>query len=78
MEAALWYCSQKGVQEKALSQSLLTYFCSRVKEEFEPMPLLSLRTSFWDDDTTVYSLAKEILSGKAEWLEEGIVKSPLI
>jgi alkylation response protein AidB-like acyl-CoA dehydrogenase len=78
MEAMLWYGSQKEIQEREMSQSLLTYFCSRVKEEFEPTPLLSLRTSFWNDDTTVYCLAKDILSGKAEWLEDGIVKLPLL
>jgi alkylation response protein AidB-like acyl-CoA dehydrogenase len=78
MEAALWYASQPDIKGKALSQPLLTYFCSRVKEDFDPTPLLSLQTSFWDDDTTVYRLAKEILSGKAEWLEDGIIKTPLI
>ena len=49
----------------------------RVKEDFEPTPLLSTRTSCWDDDTTVYHLAKDILAGKAEWLEDGIIKMPL-
>ena len=77
IEAVVWYASQKEIQGKDLSASLLTYFCSRVKEEFEPTPLLSLRTSFWDDDTTVYRIAKDLLSGKAEWLEDGIVKMPL-
>ncbi len=74
VEAVLWYSSQKEIKDKHLSQGLLTYFCSRVKEEFEPTPLLSTRTSYWDDDTTVYRLAKEILLGKAEWLEDGIIK----
>ncbi len=77
IEAIVWYGSQKEIKEKELAQSLITYFCSRVKEDFHPTPLLSSRTSFWDDDTTVYRLAKEILSGQAEWLEDGIIKMPL-
>jgi alkylation response protein AidB-like acyl-CoA dehydrogenase len=76
-EAVVWYASQKDIKEKALTQSLVTYFCSRIKEDFDPTPLLSIRTSFWDDDTTVYRLAKDILAGKAEWLEDGIIKMPL-
>jgi alkylation response protein AidB-like acyl-CoA dehydrogenase len=77
IEAIVWYGSQKEIKEKEPAQSLITYFCSRVKEDFHPTPLLSSRTSFWDDDTTVYRLAKDILAGKAEWLEDGIMKMPL-
>ncbi|MGH7233126.1 MAG: acyl-CoA dehydrogenase family protein [Nitrospiraceae bacterium] len=77
IETIIWYGSQREIKDKELAQSLVTYFCSRVKEEFNPTPLLSMRTSFWDDDTTVYRLAKEILSGKGEWLEEGIINMPL-
>src|SRR5207247_9872044 len=63
--------------DRPLAHGLLTYFCSRVKEDFERTPLLSTRTSCWDDDTTVYHLAKDILAGKAEWLEDGSIKMPL-
>jgi len=77
IEAIVWYGSQKEIKEKELAKSLITYFCSRVKEDFHPTPLLSSRTSFWDDDTTVYRLAKDILAGKAEWLEDGIIKMSL-
>ncbi|HEX5545176.1 MAG TPA: hypothetical protein VFX10_06720, partial [Nitrospira sp.] len=35
--------------------------------------LLSLRRSLWQDDSHVFRLAKDILAGKAEWLEEGIL-----
>jgi len=77
IEAMVWYGSQKEIREKELVQSLITYFCSRIKEDFDPTPLLSTRTSFWDDDTTVYRIAKDILSGKAEWLEDGILKTSL-
>ena len=39
-----------------------------------PTPLLTMPTSCCDDDTTVYRIAKDILAGKADWLEEGIIK----
>ena len=77
MEALLWYASQNDIQDKAMSRQLVEHLCSRMKEEFDPAPLLSLRPSLWDDDTTVYRIAKDILAGKAEWLEEGILKTPL-
>jgi len=74
MEALVWYASQPAVRDKPLSRELLDSFCSRMKEDFHPRPLLSLRTSRWDDDTIVYRMAKDILAGKAEWLEDGILK----
>jgi len=74
VEAVVWYASQKDVQDKDLLHDLLTQFCSRVKEDFESTPLLSTATAFWDNDSTVYRLSKDILSGKAEWLEDGIIK----
>ncbi len=77
VETMIWYASQKEIKEKELSECLVTYFCSRVKEEFNPIPLLSMRTSFWDDDTRVRRMTKEILSGKADWLEDGIIKMSL-
>lgn len=74
IEAVVWYASQKDIKERTLSEDLLTHFCSRVKEDFDPTPLLSMRTSFWDDDTTVSRIAKDILSGRGDWLEDGIIK----
>src|SRR5207247_10232902 len=47
VESALWYASQQGINDRPLAHGLLTYFCSRVKEDFEPTPLLSTRTSCW-------------------------------
>ncbi|HMU31928.1 MAG TPA: hypothetical protein PKD43_17635, partial [Nitrospira sp.] len=52
---------------------LVSYFCSRTSAAFNPEPLLSVRTSSWDDDSNLYPLAKAILSGHVEWLEEGII-----
>ncbi len=74
VETLLWYKSQKELQDREHSQSLVTYFCSRIKAEFNPAPLLSIRTSSWDDDASLYRLAKAILSGQADWLEEGIIR----
>jgi len=74
IEAAVWYASQPAIQANPLSQCLLEHFCSQLKEEFDPTPLLTMPTSCCDDDTTVYRIAKDILAGKADWLEEGIIK----
>ena len=76
LEALLWYASQKNIEDRGLVQSLVADFGSRVREEFRPTPLLSLRTACWNDDTIVYRLAQDILEGKAAWLEEGIIKMP--
>jgi alkylation response protein AidB-like acyl-CoA dehydrogenase len=74
VESLLWYKSQEKLRGRAHAQSLVTYFCSRTKAEFNPAPLLSLRTSSWDDDTSLYPLAKAILAGQVDWLEEDIIR----
>jgi alkylation response protein AidB-like acyl-CoA dehydrogenase len=74
-EALAWYVSQPEVRDKRLCQNLAADFWVRVEELFDPTPLLSLRTPRWDDDTSLFHLAKNILSGQAEWLEEGILPS---
>ena len=74
VETLLWYKTQQGFRDKAHIQSLVTYFCSRIQAEFNPAPLLSLRTSPWNDDASLYPVAKAILSGEADWLEEGIIR----
>jgi hypothetical protein len=76
LEALLWYASQKEIRDLELVRALVADFGSRVREDFHPTPLLSLRTSSWNDDTTVHRLAKDILAGKADWLEDGIIKIP--
>ena len=73
VESLLWYASQQVVRDRQLADGLVQHFCSRVKDEFNPRPLLSLRRSLWQDDSHVFRLAKDILAGKAEWLEEGIL-----
>lgn len=74
VEALLWYRSQQEIRDKDHSRGLAAYFCSRIGAEFNPAPLLSMRTTVWDDDAEVYRMAKAILSGQAEWLEEGIIR----
>lgn len=74
VETLLWYKSRQELRDMAHIQSLVTYFCSRVKAEFNPTPLLSLRVSSWNDDANLYPVAQAILSGQAEWLEEGIIR----
>jgi alkylation response protein AidB-like acyl-CoA dehydrogenase len=73
VESVLWYVAQQDVRSHQLTEELLQHFCSQVEEEFNPIPLLSLRRSLWQDDSHVFRLAQDILAGKAEWLEEGIL-----
>lgn len=73
VEALLWYGSQHTIRNNQHSRSLAAYFCSRIGAEFDPAPLLSMRTTLWNDDTEVYRMATAILAGQMEWLEEGII-----
>lgn len=74
VESLVWYASQRHVsRDHHLADGLLQHFCSQVENEFNPRPLLSFRQSLWQDDSHVFRLAQEILAGKAEWLEEGIL-----
>lgn len=73
VESVLWYVAQQASQNHPLADGLLQHFCSQVEDEFNPRPLLSLRRSLWQDDSHVFRLAQDILVGKAEWLEEGIL-----
>jgi hypothetical protein len=73
VETLLWYKSRQELRGKAHMQSLVSYFCSRTSAAFNPEPLLSVRISSWDDDSSLYPLAKAILSGEVDWLEAGII-----
>lgn len=74
VETLLWYKSREQLRDRPHIQSLVAYFCSKVEGEFDPSPLLSWRTSGWDDDTVLHPLAKAIVSGRLDWLEEGIIR----
>lgn len=73
VEALLWYASQPVVRNHRLTDGLVQHFCSQVEDAFHPTPLLSLRQPLWEDDSRVFCLAQDILAGKAEWLEDGIL-----
>ncbi|MBI5673826.1 MAG: acyl-CoA dehydrogenase family protein [Nitrospirae bacterium] len=73
VEALVWYASQHAIRNHQLTDGLLEHFCSQVKEAFHPTPLLALRQPPWQNDSQVFHLAKDILAGKAEWLEDGII-----
>lgn len=73
VESVLWYVAQPAFRNHQLADGLLQHFCSQVEDEFNPRPLLSLRRSLWQDDSHVFRLAQDILAGKADWLEEGIL-----
>jgi len=73
VESLLWYVPQQAIRNHQLTEGLLQHFCSQVEDEFNPRPLLSLKRSLWQDDSNVFRLAQDILAGKAEWLEAGIL-----
>ncbi|MGE3976046.1 MAG: acyl-CoA dehydrogenase family protein [Nitrospira sp.] len=74
VESLVWYASQRQASWNHQSaDGLVQHFCSQVEDQFNPRPLLSLRRSLWQDDSHVFRLAQDILVGKAEWLEEGIL-----
>jgi len=78
VETLLWYKSREPLRDQAHVQSLVTYFCAKVEAEFNPSPLLSCRTSRWDDDSRLYPVAKAIVSGRLDWLERGIIRCQAI
>jgi alkylation response protein AidB-like acyl-CoA dehydrogenase len=73
VEALLWYASQPTVRDRQLADMLVQHFCSQVKEAFHPTPLLSLKQPLWEDDSHIFHVAQDILAGKGEWLEDGIL-----
>lgn len=74
VESLVWYASQRQASwNRRLADGLVQHFCSQIEDQFNPRPLLSLRRSLWQDDSHVFRLAQDILAGKAEWLEEGIL-----
>ncbi|HWV47444.1 MAG TPA: acyl-CoA dehydrogenase family protein [Nitrospira sp.] len=74
VESLVWYASQRQASwNRQLADGLVQHFCSQIEDQFNPRPLLSLRRSLWQDDSHVFRLAQDILAGKAEWLEEGIL-----
>ena len=74
VESLVWYASQRQASwDHQLADRLLQHFCSQVEDQFNPRSLLSLRRSLWQDDSHVFRLAQDILAGKAEWMEEGIL-----
>ncbi len=73
VETVLWYKSRPEQRGKVHMENLVSYFCSRTSAAFNPEPLLSWRPSSWDDDSSLYPLAKAILSGQVDWLEQGII-----
>lgn len=73
VESLLWYASQPIIRNQQLADRLVQHFCSYVEEAFHPTPLISLKRPLCEDDSQVFRLAQDILAGKAEWLESGIL-----
>ena len=75
VESLVWYASQRQASwDHQLADRLLPalLFTGRRPSSI-PRSLLSLRQSLWQDDSHVFRLAQDILAGKAEWMEEGIL-----
>ena len=73
VESLLWYASQPIVRNQQLTDGLVQHFCSHVEEAFHPTPLLSLNRPLCEDDSHVFRLAQDILTGRGGWLESGIL-----
>ncbi len=73
MAATLWYASRPEMRMKPGIRELATYFCEESFERLHPASSLARTLHRPTKDTTVYKLAKSILSGEYAWLEDGIV-----
>lgn len=73
VEGLVWHASQPAVRDRQLADMLVQHFYSQVKEAFHPAPLLSPNRLLLEDDSQVFHLAQDILAGKGEWPEDGIL-----
>lgn len=76
MAATLWYASQPEMRTKPGIAELADYFCRDMAEKLYPASSPIARIRGHRKDRTVYSIAKKIMQGEYEWLEEGIL--PLV
>lgn len=72
-----WYASLPEIQKRPLSRELATFFFHEARSALYP-PHYSLEKRALENttDSDVYEIVKQILDGKADWLEEGIIKIP--
>jgi alkylation response protein AidB-like acyl-CoA dehydrogenase len=75
MAATIWYANQPEMRTKPGIQELVDYFCQDMADRLCPPSSLAGRIRKHKKDSIVYHLAKALMSGKYDWLEEGIVSS---
>ena len=73
MAAIIWYASRPEMRTKPGIFDLATYFCQDMAEQLYPASSPTGRIRGHMKDTTVYNLAKRIMNGEYEWIEDGIV-----
>lgn len=65
-------------RNKPLAKELVDYFCWSVRERPDfRRPRGFTSWAFWGHHKNLYKLARAIMAGEAQWLEEGIVPSSL-
>ncbi len=74
LSALIWYVSLPEVEKRPLAIELAKFFAREVVEKISPPATLKERTLKSTKDSEVYALAKRLLAGDAEWLEDGIMK----
>jgi hypothetical protein len=73
MAATLWYANQPEMRTKPGIQDLVDYFCQDMADRLCPPSSLAGRIRRHKKDSVVYRLAKMLMSGQYDWLEEGII-----
>jgi alkylation response protein AidB-like acyl-CoA dehydrogenase len=73
MAATLWYANQPEMRMKPGIQDLVDYFCQDMADRLCPPSSLAGRIRRHKKDSVVYRLAKMLMSGQYDWLEEGII-----
>ncbi len=71
-----WYASLPEIQKRPLSNELAQFFFQEARDAMYPKHSLAERALKSTKDSDIYEIVKNILDGKADWLEEGILKIP--
>jgi hypothetical protein len=73
MAAMIWYSSRPEMRTKPGISDLADYFCRDMAEQLYPASSPTKRIRGHAKDTTVYNLAKRIMTGEYAWIEQGIL-----
>jgi hypothetical protein len=72
MAAMIWYASRPEMRTKPGIFDLAIYFCRDMADHLNPASSPTRRIG-QTKDTTVYKLAKRIMTGEYAWVEDGIL-----